>query len=387
MIDKFPIYMDYNSTTPVDARVQKVIAAAFADCFGNAASSIHRYGQHADSVVDRSRSQVAELIGSPPANIVWTSGATESNNIAILGTLKASGDGGHMITTAAEHRSVLDPSRASAAGNWRVTILPVNRFGVVCVEDVLKAFQPDTKLVSVIYSNNEVGTNSPISEIGSLCRARHVIFHTDATQSVGKTPIDITVSPIDLMSFSSHKIYGPKGIGALYINRDIVGDRLQPIMYGGGQEHGLRPGTLPVPLIAGFGMACELCIEERNSDEQRIRALRDRLWKRIESEIPDVSLNGHPTDRVYNNLNVSFLGIPSEAFIIKLRRIVSVSAGSACTSSNSEPSHVLRAMQIHPDRIESAIRFGIGRFTTAEEVESVADQVRDAVADLRRHLA
>lgn len=378
------IYLDNHSTTPVDPAVLLEQEPYFSESCGNAASRTHVYGWRAAEAVDEARSCAARLIGGRASDLVFTSGATESNNLAILGVARAAGLGGHLIATAAEHRAALDPARALQADGFDVTVLPVDRDAGVGADRVADAIRPDTVLVSVIHANNEVGTINPIAEIGAVCREREVLFHTDATQTVGRIPIDVSKLPVDLMSFSAHKMYGPKGVGALYVRHETVQGRIRPLMYGGGHERGLRSGTLPVPLIVGFGKACELCEGQMEEESRRIGRLRDRLWERLQAEIPDVARNGDPANGLPGNLNVSFLGVPSEAFLVKLRDVVAVSAGSACTSANPEPSHVLRAMGLSSDRIESAIRFGIGRFNTYQEIEYVANAVRDAVAELRR---
>ena len=352
----------------------------------NAHSHTHGFGRKAADAVKRSRNAIAELIGCSPATVTFTSGATEANNLAVFGVMRAAGRPSHVVSTAGDHKAILDPTMALEADGFQRTVVEVDSTGQVDVDAIANAISRETVLVTVIFANNEVGTINPIADIGTLCRDHGVLFHTDATQAVGKIPIDVSELPIDLMSFSAHKIYGPKGIGALYVRNDEVRKRIRPLIYGGGHERGLRSGTLPVPLIVGFGKACELCRELMPEESESIRQMRDRLWERLQAEIPDVVLNGHPTERLDNNLNVSFLGVPSEAFMIKLREVVAVSAGSACTSANPEPSHVLKAMGVGHQRLESAIRFGLGRFNTMEEIAYVADNVRDAVAELRKHL-
>lgn len=342
-------------------------------------------GRAAAACVDRWRVKVSCLIGCNPSEVVFTSGATEANNLAIFGILGGR-NAANVVTTSAEHQSILRPLVMLRSQQREIVTLCVDQFGQIPVGSVESSLRKTTSLVSVIFANNEVGAINPIAEIGAMCRERGVLFHVDATQAVGKIPIDLSTLPVDLMSFSAHKLYGPKGIGALYVNRATVRDQIRPIMYGGDQEDGLRPGTVSLPLVVGFGRACELCQELMSDDPKRIGTMRDRLWERFQMDIPDVVLNGHSTNRLYNNLNVSFLGIPSEAFMVKLRDVIAVSAGSACTSANPEPSHVLRAMGIHGDRLESAIRFGLGRFNTMEEIEYVADHVRNAVLELRRHV-
>jgi cysteine desulfurase len=376
-------YFDCHASTAVDPAVLAIMSGITEENPANAGSRTHVFGREAANVIDRNREAVASTIGARADEIIFTSGATESCNIAVCGLQDSLSGGGHIVLTSIEHPAVRDATRALLHLGAEVTVVAVNGDGIVCPEEIARAIRPNTVLVSAMFANNEVGTLSPVKEIGAVCREAGVLFHTDATQAVGKVSIDLSRLQVDLMSFSAHKIYGPKGVGALYVNRQTAAGRLKPIMYGGGHEQGLRPGTLPVPLIAGFGKACELSTELMVRDAKRIGLMRDRLWQRIQSEIPNAVLNGHPTLRLYNNLNVSFLGVPSEAFLVKLRDVVAVSAGSACTSANPEPSHVLRAMGIYGERLDSAIRFGLGRFNTMEEIEHVADHIRDAVAELR----
>ncbi|QDT42547.1 Cysteine desulfurase [Gimesia alba] len=376
------VYMDCHSTTPVDPRVIESMHPWWHDQPGNSSSKTHEYGRKAQSELEESRAKVASIIGAHSDKITFTSGSTESSNTVLFGLLHQENND-HLIVTTTEHKAILDPSAVIAESGIAATLVPVDQHGQTDLEGIEKAISPSTKLISVIYANNEVGSINPIKEIGAFCRERKILFHTDATQAVGKIPLDVSNLPIDLMSFSAHKLYGPQGIGALYVRNEEIRRQIRPLIYGGGHERGLRSGTVPVPLVAGFGKACELSQDLMQTDAQKIGAMRDRLWQRFQTEIPNVILNGHPTERLYNNLNVSFIGIPSEAFIIKLRDIVAVSAGSACTSANPEPSHVLKAMNVGHARLESAIRFGLGRFNTMDEVEFVADKVRDAVRELR----
>lgn len=379
-------YLDHHATTPMDPRVLMATNNANRKLFGNAGSRTHPHGLSAQNSVRESRQKVASLLSAEPDTIVFLSGATEANNLAVFGVCRETIPRQQVIASAAEHRSILEPVSILSGENSRSVFANIESNGRVDVDAITGSIVSDTIMVTIILANNEVGTINPIIQIGNLCRERGIIFHTDATQAVGKIPINVSQLPIDLMSFSAHKIYGPKGVGALYVCNEQVLKRIRPLIYGGGHERGLRSGTLPVPLIVGFGKACELCQELMPEESIRIKAMRDHLWERFQTEIPDVVLNGDPTERLYNNLNVSFLGVPSESFMIKLRDVVAVSAGSACTSAKPEPSHVLRAMNVGHERLESAIRFGLGRFNTMEEIDYVADQVKVAVAELRSHL-
>ncbi len=380
---RLPIYMDNHATTRTDPRVVEAMLPYFSEHFGNAASRTHAFGWKAEEAVDRARAQVAALIGAEPREIVFTSGATESDNLAIKGAARINRrQGDHIITVQTEHHAVLDPCRRLQSEGFRVTFLPVDRFGRVTVAQVAEAITPQTMLVSVMLANNEVGTLQPVAGIGELCKERRVLLHTDATQAVGKIPVDVQELHTDLVSLSAHKFYGPKGIGALYVRRRDPHVRLEPMLDGGGHERGMRSGTLPVPLIVGMGVACELAGREMAAETERCRVLRERLHTGLLANLPDVTLNGHPEERLPNNLNLSFAGVHGEALLMGLRTIA-VSSGSACTSASVEPSYVLRAMGVPDELAHSSIRFGLGRFNTAEEVDYAIEEVTRVVRHLR----
>jgi len=384
MAPSLPIYLDHHATTPCDARVVQAMLPFFTEKFGNAASRSHSFGYAAKSAVEHARTQLATLIGASPKEIVWTSGATESNNLAILGTARARRDRGrHVITVATEHQAVLDPVAQLGKEGFEVTVLGVDPDGRVRPEAIEAALRPDTVLVSVMAANNEIGTLQPIGAIGALCREHDVVFHTDAAQAVGKIPLDVKALHVDLLSASAHKLYGPKGVGALYVRRGRPWLRLEPILYGGGHERGLRSGTLPVPLIVGFGKAAVLGAEDLADDGiERVRALRDRLWEGLRTRIDGVTLNGGFEHRLPNNLNVSFRGVEAEALMMAIRD-VACSSGSACTSATLEPSHVLRALGVDDEIAHTSIRFGIGRTNTPEEIDYTVDLLADKVPMLR----
>lgn len=349
--------------------------------FGNAASKTHAAGRRAEQAVDAARGQVAGLIGADPREIVFTSGATEANNLAILGLARASRERGrHVISVATEHRAVLDPCRALAKEGFRVTLLPVARDGLLDPERLRAALDPDTILVSVMHANNEIGTVQPVAELAAIAREHGVAFHCDAAQSVGKLPTDVRALGVDLLSFTAHKLYGPKGLGALWLRRG--GPRLQPIVYGGGHERGLRSGTLPVPLCVGFGRACELAGVLREAEAERLARLSERLWKRLSSELEGIELNGAAAPRLPGNLNVSFRGVEGESLLAALPDLA-LSTGSACTSALREPSHVLRALGVGEERALSALRFGLGRSTGEAEIDVAAGLVVEQVKRLR----
>jgi cysteine desulfurase len=370
------IYMDNNATTRTDPRVVEAMLPYFTERYGNAASLTHAFGREADEAVDRAREQVAVLIGASPRDIVFTSGATESNNLALKGVAamyRPRGD--HLLTVATEHKAILDPIHRLGREGSQVTVLPVDGQGRVSVEAIAQALTPRTILVSVMAANNEIGTLQPIGAIGRLCKERGVLFHTDAAQAAGKVPLDVEDMGIDLLSLSAHKMYGPKGVGALYVRRRDPRVRLEPQMDGGGQERGLRSGTSNVPAIVGFGAACELCRQEMDAEARRLTDLRERLRKGIQDQLSDVTLNGHPAERLPGNLNLSFAGIKGEALLMALRD-VAVSSGSACTTASLEPSYVLQALGLDDELAHGSIRFGLGRFNTEAEVEAV---IRDVV--------
>lgn len=391
------IYMDYQATTPVDPRVRDAMLPYFTEIFGNAASRTHGYGWEAEEGVDRGRQRVADLIGAKAKEIIFTSGATESNNLAIRGVVDFYREkGSHVITQVTEHKAVLDTCRAlEREGKARVTYLAVDSTGRVDPDEVRKAIADDTVLVSVMYANNEIGTVQPIKEIGEVTRERGVFFHCDAVQGAGKVPIDVDDLGLDLVSLTAHKMYGPKGVGALYVRSKGPRVRLTPMIYGGGHERGMRSGTLNVPGIVGFGAACALCASEMATEAPRMLALRERLREGFFGQLDEVYLNGHATHRVPGNLNVSFAFVEGESLLMGLNGSVhpiaaaaspppiAVSSGSACTSATLEPSYVLKALGVGDDLAHTSIRFGIGRFTTEEEVDYVVERVVHEVRRLR----
>ncbi|GIW42280.1 MAG: cysteine desulfurase IscS [Candidatus Binatia bacterium] len=374
------VYMDCHATTPVDPRVFERMVPYFCERFGNASSRNHAYGWEAEEAVENARAQVARLLGAKPREIVFTSGATESDNLAIQGVLGNASKTPHIVTVVTEHRAVLDTCRAlEKAGRARVTYVPVDRQGVVDPDDVRRAIDRDTVLVSVMLANNEIGTIAPLAEIGRITRERGVLLHTDAAQAVGKIPVRVDSLGVDLLSLSAHKMYGPKGVGALYVR---AGVRLRPLVYGGGHERGLRSGTLNVPGIVGLGAASELCAAEMQAEAERVSALRDRLFRRLLEALDDVFLNGHPTARLPGNLNVGFRYVEGESLLLALDD-VAVSSGAACSSATLEPSHVLRAIGLDEELAQSSLRFGLGRFNTEEDVDYVAERVATEVRRLR----
>jgi cysteine desulfurase len=381
---KKPVYMDYAATTPVDPRVLEAMLPYFTEHFGNAASRSHSFGWTAEEAVKKARQQIASLIGTTDLReIIWTSGATESNNIAVKGSAAIYKEkGNHIITQATEHKAVIDPCKYLERQGFRVTFLPVDKYGAIDLNRLRDAMTDDTILVSIMYANNEIGTVQPIAEIGKLCKERGVIFHTDATQAFGKLPIDVEAMGIDLMSCSGHKIYGPKGIGALYVRRKNPRVRCEPVLHGGGHERGMRSGTLNVPGIVGMGRAAEIAQAEMAQDAQRSAAHRARLWGRLSGELEQITLNGHPEQHLPNLLNVSFAYVEGESLMMGFDDIA-VSSGSACTSASLEPSYVLKALGVGEDLAHSSVRFSFGRFTTDEEIEYTADRVIESVKRLR----
>jgi cysteine desulfurase len=377
-----PVYLDYHATTPVDPRVLEAMLPYFTERFGNAASRSHTFGWDADAAVERARQQAASLIGAGGNEIVFTSGATESNNLAIKGVLSAhAGRPRHVITTAIEHKSVLDPCRSLAAEGCRLTCLPVNGDGRVEPEAVRRAIDADTVLVSVMAANNEVGAIQPLAEIGAITSERGVLLHTDAAQAAGKIPIDVKTLGVDLLSFTAHKMYGPKGVGALYIRRRAR-VTLTPLLEGGGQERGLRSGTLNVPGIVGLGRAAEINAAELPAESARLTALRDRLYESLCRNLPGVGLNGSLERRLPHNLSVYFTGVAGESILLAIDDIA-LSSGSACSSGTIEPSYVLKACGIADDLALSSIRFGLGRFTTGEEIDYAVEKVSAVIRHLR----
>jgi cysteine desulfurase len=380
---KFPIFMDNHSTTPMDPRVLEAMMPYFIEKFGNAASRNHQFGWEAEEAVEAARKQIAKLIHCDAKELVFTSGATESDNLALKGVVEMYKEkGNHVITCMTEHRAVLDTGKALEKRGIQVTYLPVDKDGRVNPDDVRKAITEKTILISVMMANNEIGTIHPIAEIGKVAKEKGILFHCDATQGVGKIPVDVDKLGIDLMSFTSHKIYGPKGVGALYVRKKAPRVRLVPQIDGGGHERGMRSGTLAVPLIVGFGKACELCEHEMPTESTRLAALRDRLQAQIMGTLDECYLNGHPTERLPHNLNISFAYVEGEALLMGVKEIA-LSSGSACTSATLEPSYVLRALGVGSDLAHSSIRFGLGRFTTDEEVDYTAKRMVEAVTRLR----
>ncbi len=380
---KLPIYMDNQATTPVDPRVLDAMLPYFRGDFGNAASRNHAFGWRAEEAVDKAREQVARLIGVNEKEIIFTSGATESNNLAIKGVAEFyQSKGDHIVTAVTEHKAVLDPCKALERKGVRVTYLPVGKEGVVDPDAVRKAITDRTILISIMAANNEIGTINPIAEVGKIARERGVLFHCDAVQAVAKIPLNVEEMEIDLLSISAHKIYGPKGIGALYVRRKNPRVRLTPIIDGGGHERGMRSGTLNVPGIVGLGKASEIGMQEMTSEAKRVLSLREKLRNRLCGELDAVYVNGSLEHRLPGNLNVSFAYVEGESMLMGLKD-VAVSSGSACTSASLEPSYVLRALGVGEDLAHTSIRFGIGRFNTEEEVDFVADLVIDNVKRLR----
>ncbi len=378
---KFPIYLDYSATTPIDPRVVEAMMPYLTEKFGNPASRSHQYGWDAEAAVENARSEVAALVNADPKEIVWTSGATEANNLAIKGAANFyQGKGKHLITLKTEHKAVLDTMRELERQGFEVTYLDVLPNGLVDMAALEAALRPDTILVSIMAVNNEIGVVQPIAEIGELLRSKGILFHVDAAQATGKIDIDLSKLKVDLMSFSAHKTYGPKGIGALYVRRKPR-VRLEAQMHGGGHERGMRSGTLPTFMIVGMGEAFRLARLEMHEENKRITALRDRLLKGL-SDMPEIYVNGDLAHRVPHNLNVSFAYVEGESLIMAVRDIA-VSSGSACTSASLEPSYVLRALGLTDELAHSSIRFSIGRFTTEEEIDYTVDLLHKQIGRLR----
>ncbi|WP_026735776.1 IscS subfamily cysteine desulfurase [Fischerella sp. PCC 9605] len=379
-----PIYLDNHATTPVDERVLAAMLPYFSEHFGNPASINHVYGWEAEAAVKKSREILAEAINATPEEIVFTSGATEANNLAIKGVAEAYFQKGqHIITVATEHSAVLDPCKYLQTLGFEITILPVQKDGLIDLTELEKAFRPDTILVSVMAANNEIGVLQPLAEIGAICRERDVIFHTDAAQAIAKIPLDVQAMQIDLMSLTAHKVYGPKGIGALYVRRRNPRVQLAPQQHGGGHERGMRSGTLYTPQIVGFGKAVEIALQAQATENQRLTQLRQRLWE-VLSQLEGIHLNGHPTQRLAGNLNISIEGVDGAALLLGLQPVMAVSSGSACSSATTAPSHVLTALGHSEQLAYASVRFGIGRFNTAEEIERVAQHTMATIQSLRK---
>lgn len=379
---KLPIYLDYQATTPVDPRVMEAMLPWFTEKFGNPHSRSHAFGWEAEEATEIARRQIAELIGAASKEIIFTSGATESNNLALKGVMDIYGkEKNHIITAETEHKCVLDTCRALERNGVAVTCLPVDRHGLIDLKMLDKVITDKTCLVSVMAVNNEIGLIQPFAEIGALCRERGVFFHTDAAQAFGKIPLDVQAMHIDLMSISGHKIYGPKGIGALYVRRRPK-VRVLAQMSGGGQERGMRSGTLPTPLVVGLGKAAEIARAEMAAENTRLWALRNHFLDTVMGKLPEVTLNGHPEKTIPGNINLSFSGIEGDALVLALKDLA-VSSGSACTSATLEPSHVLSALGVPEAQAQPSVRFGFGRFTTPEEVDYAAGHVVESVTRLR----
>jgi cysteine desulfurase len=381
---KLPIYMDNHATTQVDPRVIETMLPFFTERFGNASSRNHVFGWDSEAAVDRAREQVASLIhAASPREIVFTSGATESDNTAIKGIAEAYAQkGNHIVTCAIEHKAVLDSCKSLERKGYRVTYLPVRANGLIDLDKLRNALTDKTILISIMAANNEIGTIEPVREIGQIAKEKRILFHTDATQAVGKIPLNVEEMGIDLLSLTAHKIYGPKGVGALYVRSSKPRVKLIPLIEGGGQERGLRSGTLNVPGIVGLGEACEIAQKDMMADGERLTGLSQRLKARIVGQLDEVNLNGDPLQRLPGNLHLSFAYIEGESLLMGLKDIA-VSTGSACTSASLEPSHVLRAIGLEENLAHSSIRFGLGRFNTEEEVDYTARRVVEEVRRLR----
>ena len=382
------IYLDCHATTPVDPCVLEAMLPYFSERFGNPASVTHAYGWEAEAAVQQAREILATAIGATPEEIIFTSGATEANNLAIKGVAEAKfSQGRHLISVQTEHNAVLDPLRYLESLGFEITLLPVQPDGLIDLAALKQALRPETILVSVMAANNEIGVLQPLAEIGDLCRDRKIYFHTDAAQAVGKIPLNIQSLPIDLMSFTAHKIYGPKGIGALYVRRRNPRVTLAPQLHGGGHERGLRSGTLPTPLIVGFAKAVELAVAEMSNERDRILGLRQHLWQQLNDAIPDLLLNGHAQQRLPGNLNISVPGVDGQALLLGLQPTIAVSSGSACTSAKIAPSHVLEALGRSESLAYASIRFGIGRFNTEAEIDQAAHCAIATIRSLRQDTA
>ena len=378
------IYLDYNATTPVDPRVLQVMLPYFSEIFGNAASNDHAFGLEAKGAVDQAREQVANAINALPDEIIFTSGATEADNIALFGVAeKYAKKGNHIITAVTEHKAILDCCRRLEQMGKRITYLPVDAMGCVDPAAVRDAITPETILISLMAANNEIGTLAPLGAIGALAEEQGILFHTDAAQAVGHIPLDVKALNIHLLSISAHKLCGPKGIGALYRRRSNPRVQLEPVIYGGGHERGLRSGTLNVPGIVGFGAAVALAQVEMAAEAVKFREWTHYIYQRLVDEIGQVALNGHPTARLPHNLNVSIAGVESRALIVQLKD-VAIATGSACTSAKVEPSHVIQALGFGNERAHSAIRISVGRFNTDEQIATAVDKIVAAVRELQQ---
>ncbi|MBN4001056.1 IscS subfamily cysteine desulfurase [Nostoc sp. LPT] len=378
-----PIYLDCHATTAVDERVLAAMLPYFTEKFGNPASISHVYGWEAEAAVKQTREILAAAINATPEEIVFTSGATEANNLAIKGVAEAYfKKGQHIITIATEHSAVIDPCNYLKSLGFEITILPVQKDGLIDLTELKNAFRAETILVSVMAANNEIGVLQPLAEIGEMCHEHQILFHTDAAQAIGKIPLDVQAMKIDLMSLTAHKVYGPKGIGALYVRRRNPRVQLAPQQHGGGHERGMRSGTLYTPQIVGFGKAVEIALAEQATETQRLTQLRQRLWKQL-SQVEGIHLNGHPQQRLAGNLNISVEGVDGAALLLGLQPVMAVSSGSACSSATTAPSHVLTALGHSEKLAYASVRFGIGRFTTEEEIDIVAKHAIATIQSLQ----
>jgi len=380
---KLPIYMDNHATTPVDPRVLEAMLPYYTEHFGNAASRNHQFGWEAEQAVEKAREQIAKLVGATAKEIIFTSGATESDNLAIKGVAEMYKEkGNHIITAATEHKAVLDTCKRLEKYGYRVTYLPVGADGLINLEDLKRAIDDKTILVTIMYANNEIGVLQPIAEIGKICHEKGVLFHSDAVQAIGKVPVNVIKDNIDLMSITAHKLYGPKGVGALYVRRKNPRVQLTAQVDGGGHERGMRSGTLNVPNIVGLGKACEIAMNEMPEESKRLAHLRDKMKKKFEDNLDEIYTNGSMEHRLPGNLNMSFVYVEGESLLMGINDIA-VSSGSACTSATLEPSYVLKALGLGDDVAHSSIRFGIGRFNTEAEIDYVTDKLIDTVKKLR----
>lgn len=383
-LSRRPIYMDHHATTPVDKRVLEAMLPYFTEIIGNAASIDHEYGAEANRTVEKARQQIAALLNAQPDEIIFTSGATESDNLAVLGVAEQyAGRGNHIITCVTEHKAVLDSCQYLEQKGYRVTYLPVDQYGLIDPDDVRRAITPQTILISVMAANNEIGTLAPLAAIGRIAREHDVLFHTDATQAATYIPLDVEALNIDLLSLSAHKMYGPKGIGALYVRKGRPRVRVSAQMHGGGHERGMRSGTLNVPGIVGLSKAAELAVKEMKVEAKRVSALRDFLWQELKEKLEDVQLNGHPTLRLPNNLSVAISGVESRSLLVQVKHAVSLSVGSACTTAKVEPSHVILALGFGEERAHSSVRFGLGRENKEIDIGFAAKRIINVVRYLR----
>jgi cysteine desulfurase len=382
---KLPIFMDSQSTTPVDPRVLEAMIPYFTEKFGHPASRNHPFGWEAEGGVDTARAQIARLIGArDPKEVIFTSGGTEAINLALKGVVEMYREkGNHIVTTTIEQRATLDVCKRLERQGVEVTYVPVGRDGLVDVEAIRGALTGKTILISVMFANNEIGTIQPVAQLGQLAKEKGIIFHTDATQAVGKVPVDVEAMGVDLLSATAHMLYGPKGVGALYVRRKNPRVRIAPMVDGGGHERGMRSGTVPVPLVVGFGKAAEICGEVMAEESKRLGALRDRLQEQILSKVDEAYVNGHPSLRLPHNLNVSFAYVEGESVLMGLNKEAALASGSACTSATLEPSYVISALGVDSELAHSSIRFGLHRFTTEEEVDFVARKTVEVIHRLR----